>query len=57
MSNDKSYPIIEPIKITEYEVKQSKYEIAPKLPCRFILLGPSGSGKTILLQNLILKYI
>jgi DNA replication protein DnaC len=53
--SDKSYPVIEPIKITEYEVKQSKYEIVPKLPCRSILLGPSGSGKTILLQNLILN--
>ena len=54
--SDKAYPTIEPIKITEYELKQSKYgDIVPKLPCRSILLGPSGSGKTILLQNLILN--
>jgi hypothetical protein len=31
MSDKPSYPVIEPIKITEYEVKQSKYEIVPKL--------------------------
>jgi predicted alpha/beta superfamily hydrolase len=36
-------------------VKQSKYDIAPRLPMRSIILGPSGSGKTVLLTNLILK--
>ena len=41
---------IEPIKLKEYETKQSKYDIAPKIPFRSIILGPSGSGKTILLQ-------
>jgi hypothetical protein len=30
MSDKPSYPVIEPIKITEYEVKQSKYEIVPQ---------------------------
>jgi len=47
-------PKIEPIKIIDYQIKQSKYNMVPKLPCRSILLGPSGSGKTVLLQNLIL---
>jgi hypothetical protein len=47
--------IIEPIKEVEFTVKQSKYEIAPRLPMRSIILGPSGSGKTVLLTNLILK--
>jgi stress-induced morphogen len=46
---------IEPIRLKEYEVKQSKYDIAPKLPTRSVILGPSGSGKSILLQNMILN--
>ena len=49
-----SKPDIKPIAVKEYTVKQSKYEQAPKLPCRSILLGASNSGKGILLQNLIL---
>ena len=51
---DKLVPTIEPIKVKEYEVKQSKYHQCGKLPIRSILLGPSGSGKGILLQNMIL---
>ena len=47
-------PTIKPIKLKEYEVKQSKYNVASKLPIRSIILGPSGSGKSILLQNMIL---
>jgi DNA replication protein DnaC len=47
-------PKIAPIKLTEYELKQSKYSMVPKLPCRSILVGPSGSGKSVLLTNLIL---
>ena len=46
---------IEPIKLKEYETKQSKYDIAPKIPFISIILGPSGSGKTITLQNMILN--
>ena len=34
--------------------KQSKYEVAPKLPFSQIITGPSGSGKGILLQSMIL---
>ena len=52
MSDD--IPNIKPIKLKEYEVKQSKYKVAAKLPMRSIILGPSGSGKSILLQNMIL---
>ena len=52
MSDD--IPIIKPMKLKEYEVKQSKYNIASKLPIRSIILGPSGSGKSILSQNMIL---
>ena len=47
-------PTIKPIRLKEYEVKQSKYNVAAKLPVRSIILGPSGSGKSILLQNFIL---
>ena len=47
-------PTIKPVKLKEYEVKQSKYNVASKLPMRAIILGPSGSGKSILLQNFIL---
>ena len=47
-------PKIEPIKVTEYETKQSKYPHCGRLPIRSIVLGPSGSGKTMLLTNLIL---
>ena len=46
-------PIVEPIKLKQYESKQSKYGMVAKLPMRSILLGPSGSGKTVLLLSLI----
>ena len=48
MSDD--IPTIKPIKLKEYEVKQSKYNIASKLPIRSIILGPSGSGKSIITE-------
>ena len=38
----------------EYEFKQSKYDVAPRIPFSQIVVGPSGSGKTILLQSMIL---
>ena len=47
-------PKIEPIKVTEYTSKQSRFSHCGKLPIRSIVLGPSGSGKTVLLTNLIL---
>ena len=48
-------PEIEPIKIKEYTVKQSKYPVVGKVPIRSNILGPSGSGKTVLSQNMILN--
>jgi len=51
---DNKAPIIQPIKLKEYETKQSKYEMVPQIPFRSVILGPNGSGKTILLQNMIL---
>lgn len=53
MSENK-VPNIQPIKLKEFETRQSKYDMVPRLPMRSIILGPSGSGKTILLQNMIL---
>ena len=47
-------PDIKPIKVKQFESKQSRYPQVNKLPCRSIILGPSGSGKGILLQNMIL---
>ena len=49
-----SHPTITPIKLKQFEVKQSSYSHVPTLPMRSMILGPSGSGKTILLQNMIL---
>jgi len=47
-------PKIEPIKVQEFNVKQSKYDMVGKLPTRAVLCGPSGSGKGVLLSNMIL---
>ena len=43
-------PIITPIKVKQYECKQSNYEVAPQLPMRSMILSPSGGGKTILCE-------
>ena len=51
---DNNTPITKPVDVKQYEVKQSKFAIAPKLPIRSIMLGPSGSGKNVLLQSMIL---
>ena len=48
-------PKINPIQLTGYNCKQSKYnDVVPKLPMRAMLCGPSSSGKAVLLSNLIL---
>ena len=47
-------PIIKPINIKEYTVKQSTYQVVGKLPIRNITVGPSGSGKTNLIIAMIL---
>ena len=47
-------PIIKPVDVKSYVVKQSKYARAPKLPVRSVILGPRGSGKSVLLQSMIL---
>ena len=47
--------IIQLIKLNEFDTKQSKYDMVPRLPMRSVILGPSGSGKAISLQNMILN--
>ena len=47
-------PDIKPIKTKQYDVPESRYKQAGRLPFRSIILGSSGSGKTILLQNMII---
>ena len=47
-------PKIEPIKVQEFEVKQSKYDMVGKPPTRAIVCAPIGGGKTVLLSNLTL---
>ena len=47
-------PIVKPINTKEYDFKESKYKVAPRLPFSQIITGPSGSGKGILLQSMIL---
>ena len=54
MSENNNIPKIEPPKVQEFNVKQSKYDMVGKLPTRAILVGPSGAGKGVLLTNLIL---
>ena len=54
MDDNDAYPVIKPHKMKEYEFKQSKFSVAPKIPFSQIVVGPSGSGKTILLQNMVL---
>jgi hypothetical protein len=49
-----SKPNISPIKVKQYEVKQSKYEHVSKLPTRSVINAASGSGNSVLIQNCIL---
>ena len=44
---DNKAPSIKPIKLKQYECKQSNYEVAPELPMRSMILSPSGGGKTV----------
>ena len=45
---------IKPIKTSKTTIKQSKYDVASRLPTRGILCGPSGAGKGTLLSSMIL---
>ena len=46
-------PIVKPVNVKQYDFKQSKYEIASRLPFSQKITDPSGSGKGILLQSMI----
>ena len=35
-------PTIEPIKLKDFTVKQSKYDMVPRIPMRSLILAPSG---------------
>lgn len=48
-----SVPLIVPHKTKTYQLKQSKYEIVPRLPFKSLIYAASGSGKTVLITNLI----
>ena len=47
-------PIVKTVNVKEYEFKQSKYEITPRLPFSQLIVGPSGSGKGMILQTMVL---
>ena len=53
-NSDNTYSKTKPINVKECDFKQSKYDVAPRLPFSQIITGPSGSGKGILLQSMIL---
>ena len=46
-------PVIKAPSTKAYQVKQSKYEVVPKVPFKSIIYAPSNSGKTVLITNLI----
>ena len=48
-----SVPLIAPHKTKNYHIKQSKYDVVPKLPLKSIIYAPGNSGKTALITNLI----
>ena len=46
-------PIIKAPVVKNYNIKQSKYDVVPKIPFKTIIYAPSNSGKTVLITNLI----
>jgi hypothetical protein len=38
--SDKNIPKIEPIKLKDYNVKQSKFDMVPRIPMRSLILAP-----------------
>ena len=47
-------PIVKPTNTKECDVKQSKYEVAPRLPFSQIMTGPCSSVKGTLLSSMML---
>ena len=50
-------PKIEPIKLKEFDTKQSKYPMVPQIPFRSVIVGPSGSGKNKFTTKYGLRHI
>ena len=48
-----SVPIIKAPVIKNYNIKQSKYDVVPKIPFKTVIYAPSNSGKTVMITNLI----
>ena len=48
-----SVPLIVAHKTKNYQIKQSKFDVVPKLPFKSLIYSPSGGGKTVLITNLI----
>ncbi len=46
-------PVIKAPATKTYNVKQSKYDVVPKVPFKSVIYAPSNSGKTVLITNLI----
>ena len=47
----KTIPTIEPIKLKDYTVKQSKFDMVPRVPMRSLILAPCGGGKNLSLSK------
>ena len=43
-------------KTKTYQIKQSKFDVVPKLPFKPIMYAPSNSDKTVLITNLIVSW-
>ena len=52
-----SKPTVAPIKLKQYEGKQSKYGHVSKLPTRSVINAAGASGKTVLIQKSNTRYI
>ena len=50
-------PIVKPVNVKEYDFKQSKYDVAPRLPASMIISAPPGSGKTIFITIVNIGYV
>jgi hypothetical protein len=46
-------PVIKAPSTKTYNIKQSKYDVVPKVPFKSVIYAPSNSGKTVLITNLI----
>ena len=52
MDKDKT-PVIKAPVIKKYNIKQSQFDVVPRVPFKTVIHAPSNSGKTVLITNLI----